>query len=123
MASGDSDLELAREVVSRYQASRARSRRFAAVRAVLVEALHAPEPTSLLAVALKAGFKHERSLQAYDAEACTTIDDRYQAMQDSQEQSSTADSIPIAHIEQVLAVALRQDRSSASRVKRVALTP
>jgi len=61
----------------------------------------------LLAVAFKAGFKHEKSLQAYDAEACSTIDYWYQAMQDSQEQSGTADWIPRARIEEVLEVALR----------------
>jgi hypothetical protein len=109
MTSDDSDWEHAREVVSRYHTSRARSRRVAAVRTVLQGALRAPEPTSLLAVALKAGFKHERSLRAYDAEACSAIRERYQSMQDLQERSGTEDSVPTTRVEEVLEVALWQD--------------
>jgi len=109
MTSGDSDWEHAREVMSRYQTSRARCRRVLAVRAALDNALAAPEPTSLFAVALKVGFKHEKSLRAYDPAACNAISDRYQAMQDLQERSGAANSIPATRVEEVLEVALRQD--------------
>jgi hypothetical protein len=76
------------------------------VRAVLDEALLAPEPASLLAVALRAGFKHKKSLQAYDAEACSAIHDRHRATQGAKERFK---SIPTERVEVVLEVALRQE--------------
>lgn len=106
MSAGDSDWEHARQAVSRYQTPHSRSRRIAVVRAVLDEALHAPEPPSLLAVAVKAGFKHQRSLEAYDAEACSAIHDRHRAMRGAKKRSK---SIPKERVEEGLEVALRQE--------------